>query len=74
MVDKKAPRCEGKRYGWTGKGYGQKRCRAKATGVVTTMVGFTEHHYCCDNDECYRSIHCGYPAPFKPFEKKEKTQ
>ncbi len=52
MVEKKrTPRCEGKRRQFRGSSYGIFRCTRKATGYVTTNVGFSETHYCCDGDD-----------------------
>lgn len=65
----KAPRCEGRRRGFRRGTFGVFKCGKKATGVVTTNVGFSETHYCCGGDECYRSIAGGYPSPFTPFKK-----
>lgn len=63
----KKPRCEGKRRMFRGNSYGVFRCTRKATTVVTTNVGFSETHYCCDDDECFRSIHGGYLVTTKPI-------
>lgn len=63
----KAPRCEGKRRQFRGNAYGVFKCTRKATTVVTTNVGFSKTHYCCDSDECFGSITGGYPSPSRPI-------
>lgn len=60
-------RCEGKRRQFRGNSYGTFKCGRKATTQVETHVGFTEHHVCCNDDECYRSIAHGYPATVTPI-------
>jgi len=63
----KALRCSGRREQFRNGKQDLFKCSRKATGIVETQVGFSEHHYICDDDECYRSIAQGYPACFKPF-------
>ena len=68
MVEKKrVPRCEGKRHQFRGNGYGTFKCGRKATGYVTTKMGFSETHSCCDGAECIRSITGGYDSNWTPF-------
>lgn len=67
MASKKAPRCEGKRRQFRGNGYGVFKCMRKATAVVTTNVGFSERHFCCDSDECFGAITGGYPSQVTPI-------
>jgi hypothetical protein len=55
-------RCEGKRRQWRKNVFGAFKCMRKAKIVIETHVGFTEHHYACDDPECYGSISCGYPT------------
>lgn len=66
----KATKCEGKRRQFRRGTYGIFRCMRNATGTVETHVGVTEHHYVCDDAQCFSSIAGGYPATFTPFEKK----
>lgn len=63
----KQQRCEGKRRQFRKNSYGTFKCGRKATTRVETHVGFTEQHYCCDSDECYRYIASGYPASVTPL-------
>jgi hypothetical protein len=60
-------RCEGKRRQFRRGTYGVFKCMRKAMGTVETQVGMTEHHYVCDDEACFASIVCGYPATFTPF-------
>ena len=62
-------RCEGKRRQFRRNSYGVFKCMRNATGTVTTNVGFSETHYVCDDDQCFSSIACGYPAQFTPLKK-----
>lgn len=62
-------RCEGKRRQFRRGSYGVFKCMRKATGTVTTNVGFSKTHHVCDDDECFSSIACGYPAQHKPYNK-----
>jgi hypothetical protein len=41
----------------------------KAIGIIETHVGFTAHHYVCDDDQCFHSICGGYPASFTPIQR-----
>jgi hypothetical protein len=65
-------RCQGKRRGFRARGNscvaGIFRCMRKATGIIETHMGFTEHRYVCDDEECFRSITGGYPANFTPIQ------
>jgi hypothetical protein len=63
------PKCQGKRRQFRGNAYGVFKCTKNAVATVETHVGFTEHRYVCDHEECYSSIACGYPATFTPFKK-----
>jgi len=53
--------CEGKRRQFRKNKFGFFKCARKATVVITTALGFSERHYCCDDDECFRAITGGYP-------------
>lgn len=63
-------RCEGRRRKWRGHVYGTFACGRKATHVVETHVGFTEHHYICDDGDCFYSVTHGYPASSRKLEEK----
>lgn len=65
----KIQRCEGKRRQFRRGSYGVFKCMRKATGTVTTNVGFSKTHPCCGDDQCYSSIAGGYPANWTPYEK-----
>lgn len=62
-------KCEGKRRMFRRNSYGTFKCGRKATVRVETHVGFTEHHRCCDSDECLAYISSGYPATVTPIAK-----
>jgi hypothetical protein len=55
-------RCEGRRRKLRGQVYGTFACGRKATHVVETRVGYTEHYYVCEDGECFLSVTHGYPA------------
>jgi hypothetical protein len=57
-----AARCQGKRQMWRNHRFGTFKCGNKATWIVTTQVGTSQRHYCCDDCDCYRSIAQGYPT------------
>jgi hypothetical protein len=63
----KAKRCEGKRRQFRGGTFGVFKCGRKATGTVTTQVGFSETHHVCSDEACQAYISSGYPAEYKPF-------
>jgi hypothetical protein len=63
-------KCEGKRRGFRRGAYGMFKCMRAAKGTVETQVGFTKHHGCCGDDQCYGSIAAGYPAKYTEFTKK----
>lgn len=65
----KAQRCEGKRRQFRKGAYGVFKCMRKATGTVTTSVGFSRTHHVCDDEECFSSVAGGYPANYTPFKK-----
>lgn len=55
-------RCEGRRRMWRRGRLDTFKCGAKATWLVTTQVGLSRTHYCCDEPDCFGSIAQGYPA------------
>jgi len=61
-------RCEGKRRMWRRNRLGTFKCGSPATWLVTTQVGTSQTHYCCDEEECFRSIAQGYPASSRKIE------
>ena len=63
-------KCEGKRRGYHRGSFGEFKCQRQAKGTVETRVGFTKHHGCCGDDQCYGSIAAGYPAKYTEFAKK----
>jgi hypothetical protein len=66
----KKERCEGTRRGFHRGAFGAFRCARRAKGTLVTNVGFSQSHPCCGDDACVASIGAGYPAEWRPFEKK----
>lgn len=61
--------CQGQRRQFRRGVFGVFRCMRKATTIVETQVGYTKHHYACNDPDCFSSIACGYPASSKPIAK-----